>query len=497
MRRLLATLALAAALCDGQTAAAAPDRSVRIAIVPVPNGAGAPFEKSIQAQMAHRLRGSDPLVPQSQVGAALRKVRRSGRKLLQPETIGALGRTLSATHLLVFEAIPRGHKEFTLHVALYDSTSAEPLLALDYELRGARLEASYAQEIAAQTRKALALPAPVPETSVAPAAPATESAGGAAPASGWTSTPPTDAATPPPAAAPAAPPAAAPATTPAADAPAADKPVDVEPSVSNSSDSGSAAHHDAARAGLRLAIGSTFLRREATLTTTTTGVTPPCYCSTTGGTNPFFPALQLSIEVFPLSLTNPLPAWWRNFGVFTEMFFSRVTSEVDSATPQRVVSNVLNLKFGVAYRHVFWTSRRAIDMQLGLGYTIYQFPISLNQGGFPSIAYASPHLALDLHVPLGTEYIVLLAGFDYLLHVQGDATTNLLGTPAGGSGTAFFGGLRVALPAHLELTARVRYESFALQYSGSSNIAQLPLSLANVHVNESLLEGMVTLGLVF
>ena len=223
----------------------------------------------------------------------------------------------------------------------------------------------------------------------------------------------------------------------------------------------------------------------------------PCYCGQGRNSNPFFPALRLNADFFPMALGGNGESLAEGLGLQVEGFVTAVKTFIDTTPAQTVSSTLLNFRGGGTFRYVFWDSPTAPDAQLNAGISFFSFP--LQSGAFPGVAYTSPYIGISGHIPLGMEELALVAGGSLMPKVgaSGDSKA-MLGTQVSGSGYNIDGGLRLAFDRY-EINALVRYEGYNINYTGETKFDPQVVQnqFTEARLKDALLQIIITAGIVF
>ncbi|HET6345658.1 MAG TPA: hypothetical protein VFH51_12050 [Myxococcota bacterium] len=478
----------------------------QVAVVPIRGKAGPAFDGSVARLIEKPLKRHAGVVPTAQVKAAAKRARIKPAAMHIAKNIKALGRAVGATHVLIVEATGRG-KSASANSTLVEVSSGRTLLSDRYALAGGKLTPDVASQLlspvveqlggggdgggddggdaaADEAGEASGGDEGDDEGASKPMAKAKAGKGGAwgkSKASGDDEEASSDdesAAT----------------EEPAEDAEDGDED-GVAKTVKKRRDDG-AVHQPA----LRIAVGGTFLQRTARITPADGAAgTAPCYCGTDKNANPFFPALQLAAEFFPMAMGGGSGEWYDNLGVTGEAFVAPVKSFVDKDPKTTISSTVMSFKLAATYRLLFGDALDSPDIYAKLGYSQFAFPLA--NTAFPGVAYGSPFVGLTGHLPL-SESFAIVAGGSYMVGLTpaSDAAT-VLGAKASASAYSAEGGLRVAFgdSNQFEVSALVRLEAYALKYTGDTtlNLNNNQAQFKDVSLSDTLKAGTLTFGMVF
>jgi hypothetical protein len=484
-------------------------KSSQVAVVPIRGKAGPAFDGSVAKLIEKPLKRHAGVVPAAQVKAAAKRSRIKPAAMHLAKNIKALGRAVGATHVLIVEATGRG-KAASANATLVEVSSGRTLLSDRYAMAGGKLTPDVASQLLS---------------------PVVEQLGGSADGGGGDD-------------------AGDAASDEAGDDAAADEAADEEGSskpmakakagkggawgknkAASDDDEGASGDDESAATeepaddaeegdeggvakhakkhrddgaphppALRIAVGGTFLQRTARITPADgTSGQAPCYCGTDKNANPFFPALQVAAEFFPLAMNGGSGEWYDNLGVTGEAFVAPVKSFVDKDPTTTISSTVMSFKLAATYRLIFGDSIDSPDVYAKVGYSQFAFPLA--NTAFPGVAYGSPFVGVTGHLPL-SESFAIVAGGSYMVGLApaSDAAT-VLGAKSSASAYSAEGGLRVAFGEsnQFEVSALVRLEAYALKYTGATSLKLNPnqSQFQDVSLSDTLKAGTLTFGMAF
>ena len=487
-----------------------------VLVVPIHGKAGGGFDSAVAAQVEKALKKHATILAGPALKKALKKSHLHPQALHAAHNIAKVGKAAGATHVLIVEAT--GHKpHLVATITLVDVRSGRTVLTDRFNLPKGKLT----PEIGAQMVRPISAklgggggavpadenPADLPSKAGAPSA-AKESAGAPNKSGfGWpskdqaaeTGQDPTESASGGKRVA-------------AGDDFGADDKADAPPSHKGGDDSdaeGTVAAtpgigHDARwRPAARFDIGLEFLQRNGRLGAKVipTAETLPCYCGTGSDSNPFFPGVRLSGEVFPAAFSGH-GNWYEGLGLHAELFFTQVKSYVGDGNSSTTTSSTLfGLSIGGTFRYVLWNSALAPDLNLRIGFNYFSFP--LENSAFPAMAVSAPYIGLATHIPLGMEELALVGLFDFDFAAStGSSTKSALsaaGQQTSGNGVLVGGGLRYTLFGNYDFNFLVRYQVYTTFYEGQANLATVGAANqpSDIGMADKYLQLLLTFGLAF
>lgn len=477
-------------------------KATKLAVVPIADRAHPIFGVAVQNLVEKPLRQELSVVPPAMVKNAIKHAHLTSAALHQPKRLVALGRALGATHVATIDVSGRG-KTTLSHLVIVDVATGHTILSERFALPKAVLNGQIAKHLVTAIEKKLAPgDGEAADTALPDKAEATDDAAAELPAKKATGG------------------FAFPGEGDKDSAPSAEGGDKAElagdgkdkKDKSDASEAQAAAEDQtdgALRRNSRLAVGLTFMQRTGHLNANpNNNYTTPCYCGTNNNANPLFPAFRLEGEIFPAGLATDSNAWYTNlglglaFGVAPVKSYTSQDPNSNVTNPNATIaSTVVDLRLAGIYRLKWWDAALAPDNFIQIGFNYFAFP--LPKAAFPGVAYSSPFVGLDFHIPVVENLMLLIdASYMFALSPGSDAGT-LLGTKQSGQAFSVGGGLRTGWNRY-QLNLSAHYERYMVSYKGSTSLNNTPLinglvgdQWGDVKLSDALLKIMLTCGVVF
>lgn len=254
-------------------------------------------------------------------------------------------------------------------------------------------------------------------------------------------------------------------------------------------------------------IGISFIQRNALSFAQT--ISGPCYCGTENSPNPYFPAAQLGLDVYPFHWPEKQPENFllRDLHLHTESFATSTTTSYSNpgVEQSQTTSNAMwQLRIAPGLRAVLpITSSFKPDIIIRLGYEIFSFPLRV--GLFPGLTYQGLYTQLAVNLPLFQDRLYAYGSFESapLLTTSIQGTNALANTSPPYSSAAFnlgsknsgyslggSGGLHVKILPWLGVRAFVHYTVYNISYTGLSNVSSIndpSVKLNNMRIKDDLI----------
>jgi hypothetical protein len=240
------------------------------------------------------------------------------------------------------------------------------------------------------------------------------------------------------------------------------------------------------RKGFKLALGYFAPNRSASIEGTRSN--NPSY------SGQFQPGVSVDLELYPLALLGT-GRWWEGFGLYAFGYYCPYSNQLGDGTI--AISHHWFAKAGLSYRAVLWESPLATELRFDVGANYRSFPLPSAVQGFIDVRYFGQlHAGAQVSAPLGTRYLILVAGGSYTFLMQPEGETDQLGNftlPTAYSGWA---GFKSDLGT-FELAALFYYDFIQTRYGGPTDIEGWLIQDQNVSLIDVYMGISASLGIKF
>ncbi|MBN1961142.1 MAG: hypothetical protein JW841_09360 [Deltaproteobacteria bacterium] len=374
-----------------------------------------------------------------------KKLRIRGRKIASIESVRTIGRELNLTHAIIIEGKAervrvgkRRKKVYSAMVTVVALDTGENVFTQNYVLKGRKLTANVASQIAQDVLMNMVPPPPPPEPVAEPEPP-----------------PPPPAAEPPPVVEEPPPPE----PEPIAIAPLPEpKPVFEPPPPPKKS------IRAKWRPALHFRLGAIGSFRHGRIRDKTP--TEALTYEPSGSLLKPSPMALAQLEFFPLAFGGN-GSWYEGLGIDGEGIYTKTVTQIASNPKTEVKSTIVGANGGLVYRLVLWNSKTAADFKLRAGYGIFRFPLA--KGSFPGVRYSGIYAGGTFTLPIVESLQIVVSGrYEPKVTLEG-RIKNLGSSSKSAYAWHAEGGLRLIFDM-IEVGLLGRYDHYFARYKDQSTL---------------------------